>query len=255
MNPEKESSGSQFYIVQGRVFSVEDLNMMIQRGMISDNKEIAQIYTTLGGTPHLDGSYTVFGEVVEGLEGGPECDPARAPAEGRARPRILGSRRGLGRLRRPHREHGPGLPEPPDDLPPRAPDPVVGRRDQPPAEGRAPIVAFGFLAFVGLGLVAMFLLAPWYTARQVARKRPRRPIVALAKDDRVLRQLALVWGVAPLRVRPHAGTDDMLRAVEDALVDARFADVDDLVVITAGLPVGGRGTTNLLKVHRIKESP
>ncbi len=68
MNPEKESSGSQFYIVQGRVFSSEELSIMFQRGLIKTSKELAQIYTTLGGTPHLDGSYTVFGEVVEGLE-------------------------------------------------------------------------------------------------------------------------------------------------------------------------------------------
>ena len=66
-NPEKASSGSQFYIVQGRVLSPEELNIMTQRGMIK-SKEAARLYTTLGGTPHLDGSYTVFGEVVEGLE-------------------------------------------------------------------------------------------------------------------------------------------------------------------------------------------
>lgn len=68
MNPEKASSGSQFYIVQGRVLSPEDLNMMVQRGLIKTSMELAQIYTTLGGTPHLDGSYTVFGEIVEGFE-------------------------------------------------------------------------------------------------------------------------------------------------------------------------------------------
>ena len=68
MNPEKASSSSQFYIVQGRVFSLEELNLMAQRGMININKEKTELYSTLGGTPHLDGSYTVFGEVVEGLE-------------------------------------------------------------------------------------------------------------------------------------------------------------------------------------------
>ena len=68
VNPEKASSGSQFFIVVGRVFSPEELNLMTQQGLINVNKEMAQIYTTLGGTPHLDGSYTVFGEVVKGLE-------------------------------------------------------------------------------------------------------------------------------------------------------------------------------------------
>lgn len=68
MNPDKKSSGSQFYLVQGRVFSPEELNLMAQNRMVNPSKEVAEIYTTLGGTPHLDGSYSVFGEVVEGLE-------------------------------------------------------------------------------------------------------------------------------------------------------------------------------------------
>lgn len=68
MNPEQASSGSQFYLVQGRVLSPEELNILTQRGVASFTEESAEIYTTLGGTPHLDGSYTVFGEVIEGLE-------------------------------------------------------------------------------------------------------------------------------------------------------------------------------------------
>jgi cyclophilin family peptidyl-prolyl cis-trans isomerase len=68
LNPEKASSGSQFYIVQGRPISTEELNIMLQRELIKTNKEMVPIYTTLGGTPHLDGSYTVFGEVLIGLE-------------------------------------------------------------------------------------------------------------------------------------------------------------------------------------------
>ena len=68
MNPTKASSGSQFYLVQGRVFTIEELNMMAQRGMIKPDKGVVETYTTIGGTPHLDGGYTVFGEVVEGIE-------------------------------------------------------------------------------------------------------------------------------------------------------------------------------------------
>lgn len=67
-NPEKASSGSQFYIVQGRVFTPQELNLMVQRGMPAPVNEAVDVYTSVGGTPHLDGSYTVFGEVVEGLE-------------------------------------------------------------------------------------------------------------------------------------------------------------------------------------------
>jgi cyclophilin family peptidyl-prolyl cis-trans isomerase len=68
VNPEKASSGSQFYLVQGKVFSQEELDLLTQRGMDTLSEEASRIYQTLGGTPHLDGSYTVFGEIVEGLD-------------------------------------------------------------------------------------------------------------------------------------------------------------------------------------------
>ena len=68
VNPEQASNGSQFYLVQGKVLTPEEINILTQRGVASFTEETAEIYTTLGGTPHLDGAYTVFGEVVEGLE-------------------------------------------------------------------------------------------------------------------------------------------------------------------------------------------
>ena len=69
VNPERRSSGSQFYIVQGRVFTRDELHLMVQRNMHAPfTAEAEKIYTTMGGTPHLDGAYTVFGEVVEGLD-------------------------------------------------------------------------------------------------------------------------------------------------------------------------------------------
>ena len=67
-NPEQASSGSQFYLVQGRVLTPEEINILTQRGVATFTEESTEIYTTMGGTPHLDGAYTVFGEVVEGLE-------------------------------------------------------------------------------------------------------------------------------------------------------------------------------------------
>ena len=68
VNPEKASSGSQFYIVQGRKFSDAGLdsieNLRLRRKISPSNREV---YKTLGGVPHLDQTYTVFGEVVKGL--------------------------------------------------------------------------------------------------------------------------------------------------------------------------------------------
>lgn len=67
-NPEKKSSGSQFYIVQGQPVTAEQLDGMAagRGGAYSDLQK--ELYTELGGTPQLDFEYTVFGEVVEGLD-------------------------------------------------------------------------------------------------------------------------------------------------------------------------------------------
>lgn len=68
VNPQKASSGCQFYIAQGQVLTPAGIQMYKQRmGMTFTEEQIA-VYTTIGGTPHLDGEYTVFGEVVEGLD-------------------------------------------------------------------------------------------------------------------------------------------------------------------------------------------
>ena len=68
VNPQRESSASQFYIVQGRVYTPEEINLIRTRYGMSISPEQEAAYTTVGGTPHLDGAYTVFGEVVSGLE-------------------------------------------------------------------------------------------------------------------------------------------------------------------------------------------
>ena len=68
VNPKKASSGCQFYIVQGNVLTEAHIEMYKQRYGFTFTQEQIEAYTTVGGTPHLDGEYTVFGEVVEGLE-------------------------------------------------------------------------------------------------------------------------------------------------------------------------------------------
>lgn len=68
-NPTKASSGSQFYIVQGKVWNDSTLNSVETKRMKFKIPEWQrQVYKTIGGTPHLDRNYTVFGEVVKGLE-------------------------------------------------------------------------------------------------------------------------------------------------------------------------------------------
>ena len=67
VNPKKESSGSQFYIVEGEVQSAERLALFEKKLEVTFSDEQKQAYSTVGGTPHLDGSYTVFGQVIEGI--------------------------------------------------------------------------------------------------------------------------------------------------------------------------------------------
>ena len=68
VNPNKESSGSQFYIVQGKVYTDAELDSFEQRLNKKFTAEEREAYKTIGGTPHLDGSYTVFGEVTDGFD-------------------------------------------------------------------------------------------------------------------------------------------------------------------------------------------
>lgn len=74
VNPEKASSSCQFYLVQGRKFTREEIDKMLKGknarrdAKITYTDEQYKTYETIGGTPHLDMDYTVFGEVIEGLD-------------------------------------------------------------------------------------------------------------------------------------------------------------------------------------------
>lgn len=67
-NPKKESSGSQFYIVQGKPYDAQELNGLARQTGAQYTQDQINTYMTLGGTPFLDMDYTVFGEVIEGLD-------------------------------------------------------------------------------------------------------------------------------------------------------------------------------------------
>lgn len=90
-----------------------------------------------------------------------------------------------------------------------------------------------------------------FTARMISKYRPEAPIVAMTFDERVSRSLALVWGVETIVGELLYTTDDVLdEAIERGLATGYFKR-GDRVIITAGVPVGESGTTNLLKVHVI----
>ena len=74
VNPERRSSACQFYIVWGKVFNdlqiakIQEKLDSATQGQVKLAPEMIEVYKTIGGTPHLDGQYTVFGEVVEGMD-------------------------------------------------------------------------------------------------------------------------------------------------------------------------------------------
>ncbi|MBE9465157.1 peptidylprolyl isomerase [Dyadobacter subterraneus] len=67
-NPKKESSGCQFYIVEGKKWSKSDLDKQAARAARKLTDSQRKVYETEGGTPHLDGAYTVFGQVIDGID-------------------------------------------------------------------------------------------------------------------------------------------------------------------------------------------
>lgn len=91
-----------------------------------------------------------------------------------------------------------------------------------------------------------------FTARVVASHRPGVPILALTDEIRTYRQLALVWGVIPELVPPQADSDEaMTRLGVEAVHRLGLAKPGDRIILTAGVPIGVAGTTNLLKVETV----
>ncbi|MEJ5252214.1 MAG: pyruvate kinase [Chthonomonadetes bacterium] len=89
------------------------------------------------------------------------------------------------------------------------------------------------------------------TARMVSKYRPKTPIVAFTPHETTYRQLALSWGVQP-RLIPQVHTmEEMLQTAVNTAVKLGLASEGDRVVITAGVPIGVPGHTNLIKVHTI----
>jgi pyruvate kinase len=90
-----------------------------------------------------------------------------------------------------------------------------------------------------------------HTARMISKYRPKAPIVAVTISDSFSRKLALVWGVYPRSGNHSTSTDEMLDNSVIEAINSGLVTHGDLVIITAGVPVGETGTTNLMKVHVI----
>ena len=92
-----------------------------------------------------------------------------------------------------------------------------------------------------------------YTAKMVSKFRPQAPIIAATSNEAVMRRLALTWGVCPIKSALAGNTDEVIEKSIEASIENGYVKNGELVVITAGVPVGVSGTTNLIKVHVISE--
>lgn len=91
-----------------------------------------------------------------------------------------------------------------------------------------------------------------YTARMVAKHRPATPIIAITPSPATQRCLALVWGVESFLVESFSNTDQMIETAVNTAREKGLVEKGDTVVITAGVPLGGPGRTNMLKIEIIE---
>jgi pyruvate kinase len=91
-----------------------------------------------------------------------------------------------------------------------------------------------------------------YTARMIARFRPKQPIIAVASDEMVKRQLELVFGVTPVYARYHEADDIILNACQ-VLVDKGFLEENDQVLFTAGVRTQIVHESNLIEIHKVAD--
>ncbi|MBB3108264.1 pyruvate kinase [Paenibacillus phyllosphaerae] len=92
-----------------------------------------------------------------------------------------------------------------------------------------------------------------YTARMISKYRPKSPVIAVTPVEQVMRRLALVWGVTPVKGTSAETTDEMFDIAVRGGIDSGMVKLGDTVIITAGVPVGRSGSTNLIKIHTIGE--
>ncbi len=92
------------------------------------------------------------------------------------------------------------------------------------------------------------------TARLLCKYRPATPIVACVLTEQIYRQMALSWGITPVLIEYAHNTDELIDKAVEAASEKGFVSNGDLVVITAGVPVGISGTTNMIKVHLVGDA-
>ena len=90
-----------------------------------------------------------------------------------------------------------------------------------------------------------------FTAEKISKYKPCCPIIACAVNPRVCRQLNLVWGVVPVLIEKEENADDLFEQSARAVKDAGYVKKGDVAVLTAGVPLGVAGNTNMLRVIEV----
>lgn len=86
------------------------------------------------------------------------------------------------------------------------------------------------------------------TARRIAKFRPNVPIVAFTENETVINQLELVWGVIPIKIQEITDSDKSLQIMGQKLADKGFVEKGDRIILTTGVPLAKRGSTNMITV-------
>jgi pyruvate kinase len=140
----------------------------------------------------------------------------------------------------------------------RAVEPSLDYRHELPEANENPTIGQAMsnaACDIAEALQAKAILVPTFTGRTanaVARLRPRRPIVALTHVDWAMRQLALEWGVTPVKISETSDVEELWRLAVEASREAGILESGDMVVITAGTAVNIPGTTNVIKVDVVE---
>lgn len=89
------------------------------------------------------------------------------------------------------------------------------------------------------------------TARNISKFKPKSPIIAATTNEKVRRQLAIEWGVYPIRATLASSIDDLFYESINILKNIKFVKEGELVILTAGMPLGKAGSTNIMMVKTV----
>ena len=105
---------------------------------------------------------------------------------------------------------------------------------------------------IGAKLIVVFTQSG-STALLVSKQRPSMPVIAYTPYENIVQRLKLYWGVMPKMMGLIKNTDDLIKEMNRDLVSDRLVKRGDSVVIVMGMPISRKGTTNMMKLHRVGE--